>query len=608
MDTQQLVLKPLAVGLIFSGMLALAGCGSSGGSSTTATPAPTPTAAPITLTGTAAGGAAIPGATVNAICASGTGTATTGATGNYSLTLTGIAPCMLQVTDPNNAANVYYSAAPAGTTAANITPLTTLVVANALGTNPATAYTGFGSSTASNITTGTLSAAVTNVSTALVAVGVTIPAGTNPLTATFTAATEATSGSALDQQIDTLMSSLANANVSLSKLITAVAAPNATASAVTSAVSTLAASSGISSSTLTSTAAAGSSTTVSCPYATSGNYLIAGVGDTAFQQISFNFSKLTGSNVTKSQSFTITAGVDPNNPCAFSVTAGSQTINIRVSQSGVGGFSTAALPTTSSTPLSTSSMGLALPAPLTPYAVADVKGTWQVATFNQATSASYWGNSFAQLVIDGSGNASHYPCAGGTTCATTADMTGTVIGPDSTGVFTLTGSDSSVRRFAIYRSVSGDMTAFGVVASSSTLKGEFFVASQRISAPIVRTVGSSYSLTDWQVTNSSTAGVGLVQAATPKTFTVTAVTSNPYTFSRYLSPDNLNVDTIDVNAPRVGMLTRPALAVSSTNDSAKNPWIAVNSLGWTVYGSTATGAPSSTNPVFYGISIQAPNQ
>jgi len=74
----------------------LAACGGGGGGT-----AGTNGVTTITLTGTAATGKAIAGATVTAKCQTGTGVATTIADGSYSLLISGgKLPCLLQITNP----------------------------------------------------------------------------------------------------------------------------------------------------------------------------------------------------------------------------------------------------------------------------------------------------------------------------------------------------------------------------------------------------------------------------------------------------------------------------------------------------------------------------
>lgn len=95
----------------------------------------TPGAATVALSGTAATGAAIANATVTAVDAAGaTVTATTGADGKFTIQVAeAAAPYALRITDA--AGKVWYSYAPAAGTA-NITPLTTLALAEAAGNRP----------------------------------------------------------------------------------------------------------------------------------------------------------------------------------------------------------------------------------------------------------------------------------------------------------------------------------------------------------------------------------------------------------------------------------------------------------------------------------------
>lgn len=95
----------------------------------------TPSAATVALSGTAATGAAIANATVSAIDATGaTVTATTGTDGKFTINVAeAAAPYALRITDA--AGKTWYSYAPAAGTA-NITPLTTLALAEAAANQP----------------------------------------------------------------------------------------------------------------------------------------------------------------------------------------------------------------------------------------------------------------------------------------------------------------------------------------------------------------------------------------------------------------------------------------------------------------------------------------
>ena len=197
-------------------MLFLVGCGAGGsstsstsdGTSTTTTTTTTTTtataAATVSLSGTAATGLALSGASIDAVCSNGaTGSAISGTDGAYTLSIaSAVQPCILKATD-SSSGETYYSVAASGTTTANITPLSHLVVTNALGSDPSSS---FNASTASGISSTTLATAVTSVQSSMSSLGISI-SGINPLTTTLTAALS-DSGLSTDSQdkaIDQLM-------------------------------------------------------------------------------------------------------------------------------------------------------------------------------------------------------------------------------------------------------------------------------------------------------------------------------------------------------------------------------------------------------------------
>src|SRR5690606_6497856 len=132
--------SPWRLAMLAGGMLTLSACGGGGGSD----PVYIPPSAP-KLSGTAAVGAAIVGGTVTARCADGntfTEVVTTDANGNWTGTLTsGTMPCALQITGGTPPDTLYSYASSTGTV--NITPLTTLALAQATGQTPADWFNAF---------------------------------------------------------------------------------------------------------------------------------------------------------------------------------------------------------------------------------------------------------------------------------------------------------------------------------------------------------------------------------------------------------------------------------------------------------------------------------
>ncbi len=195
-------MKILAIGLT---SFALVACGGGGGASTQQNP---PTSAPLTVSGTAATGLAIPGAIVNSKCIAGTGTATTQADGSYVLTVTGgQLPCILEIINPVDGVKLHTVVTGTGSSAtANITPLTEMTTARVLGIEPNVFFATFDASIATQKIT------PTNVQAALTDVGLVLN-GTvdisllgNFMSAPLNAATQSSplTGDAHDKLLDAL--------------------------------------------------------------------------------------------------------------------------------------------------------------------------------------------------------------------------------------------------------------------------------------------------------------------------------------------------------------------------------------------------------------------
>lgn len=145
-------------------VVALVACG--GESNDAAT---TPIQSGLTVTGTAATGKAIAGATVSAKCQTGLGTATTNADGTYSVRIPdGALPCLLELTNPADGTKLHTLATGGGTAAvANITPLTEMLLARVLYKSPAEAFAAFSSDSVTSITATALASAQADVGTVL---------------------------------------------------------------------------------------------------------------------------------------------------------------------------------------------------------------------------------------------------------------------------------------------------------------------------------------------------------------------------------------------------------------------------------------------------------
>lgn len=262
-------LTPIA---ICAAALALSACGGGGGDS-----APPDTPQSQKISGVAAVGAALPGATVNITCSSGSATATTGTDGTYSAPVSGASlPCVVTATSADGKTVLHSLIAGAGAigssgATANITPLTELLLAQFAGQDPAKYVAGFTSTT--TVTASDVTAAQSALIQALKSAGFDASGISDFLGGTITAGT----GQGYDGVLDQLQATLTSAGVTLTDLSTAVASTNGSSS--TAAGSTLG----------TVMAPANSA----CPALKSGDHRLVKFSDGSAQVVGIDAVKLT---------------------------------------------------------------------------------------------------------------------------------------------------------------------------------------------------------------------------------------------------------------------------------------------------------------------------
>lgn len=307
--------------LVLSAAALLAACGGGDGSSEPVVVPPVAPAA-LTLTGTAATGAALALRPVDAKCAAGTpAPVNTGTDGKYSLTITdGALPCVLRITAADGSV-LHSMATGTGATAtatANITPASELALAHLVGGPAAGAFTSFDAST---ITDAKVQAALAAVGDTLKSAGVDVTAIGNLLTAPLVAAHGSTAGNDFDKALDALKAKLAATGTTLAALADGMAkgSPNLPASSVSTTPSLPAAQ-------LLQPAAA------NCAALRSGRYrlVVNAIGDAnapATEVVTIDASKLTFTNAS-GQVSQLTA----NGNCRYRTPANGDAV---VSQAGV---------------------------------------------------------------------------------------------------------------------------------------------------------------------------------------------------------------------------------------------------------------------------------
>lgn len=194
--------KKLATSLLVCGGLLLAGCGSDDNAKNGSSNGNT------SISGVAATGAAMTSGTVELSCKDGlkkSGIAIS-ATGSWSTTVpTANLPCAVKASDGSN---TYYSftVGNGSSIVSNVTPLTTLTLAQILGATPASLFATLSATDLAKLNSSAISNAISALNAALASYA--LPANFNPVTTPLTAATTTQGGNAYDGLLDQFKAAL----------------------------------------------------------------------------------------------------------------------------------------------------------------------------------------------------------------------------------------------------------------------------------------------------------------------------------------------------------------------------------------------------------------
>ena len=658
----------------------LVSCGggsSSTASSNTSNPA---AASDVNITGSVATGLAMINAEVNAKCSNDKiGTATSDSNGSYTLKVVGgVAPCIIQAKDPSTNETYYSVAASASTTGAttvNVTPLTQLVAANVLGADPSTAVNTFSSNYASKVTATKVDDGVTTVKTTLASLGVTLP--DNPMTKSFTPA-QPDSGVSVDDHdklIDQLMGTLNAAKISitttttdqatkpsiLSAMTNTTAAP---ATTVTNIVKTQNESGNI-----VSTSAA-----LGCPYARTGSYVTSniGSGDATFGLIVINF----GSSAITIQD---PKGTGTTSLAAYTLLKGDGT-KMTISQTDTGGLAAACrfFANDSTTPSNkmefdvspagfivgsallmgnstdttyksvamsnTQKFGIGVPVQAQ-ISAADVSGIWQSAGWlKQPGGVKGYTNIFQYFDVTSSadgttGTGKSYICDGGVTCDTTNfgtfNLTKCTNCYDPAGgliknMFNITDSAGTNMKVVLFKAPNNDL--IGVFSGTTTINNisnilEYGVVYRPSGDATLPSNAKVVTNPQWQLSYSSNSLTLFEKAQIYTTSNVTAASgSTPASVKMTFTneADKANYQTVLIDKPRKGMVTREGSVVNPTgnanvpnvnngNSATVSPMVGLRGNGWSIgggttklsdYFSTSNGAVTSGTGRFFSVSVK----
>ncbi|MEL4178296.1 hypothetical protein [Roseateles sp. PN1] len=508
----------LTIGLLAAA--ALAACGGSGSDVSdpvvSETPAPAATPGTFTLAGTAAKGAALAAATVKVKCATGADKTETKADGSYSLTLTGATlPCALEVTGTEG--SVFHSVVPgsggSGSYTANITPLTTMMVAQLAGASPANYFADFGSNTA--VSPAAVTQALDYIKTAVASI---TDLGTmNPLSDALVV------GNPLDQKIDAVMSALTSAKLTLQDVTNNIAS-NPAAPAV-----------------LTTPLAPAAGT---CAWLKSGKFRMINPAEPD-PKWRHHVLSIDAKALQATDQDGVKLNFEDKGKCLFSVTGssdGSATgAQVMVASGGV------LLAHNQPTANDPRSLAVGLPEQNLP--LAELAGTWSIAVWdNQYSNATANGQVavLGEIELDAKGAIiSDKDCLGIQACTAVAGPSATLTS-NSTGGFDLNQGGSKVGRAFLYKSLGGQ--AVFIFVSD---EGNWGVGTRKqalpAALPAVGTVNHYREV--------SLSGNGSISALREDSNTVTAIDVGSRSLSRLRASDQRGESYV-YDKPRDGLRYR----------------------------------------------------
>ncbi len=533
MKTRHLFLTGLAAAV-------LSACGGGGGEST----APAATK----ISGTAAVGAALGNAAVQAKCASGSGTATTAADGSFTISIAGATrPCVLSVKAPDGTTLHSVVEAGTGTTAtANITPLTELVTASLAQGNTDAFFEQFDANAQARLSTDNVNAAIGAVR--LVLTGVVDFSNIDPVKDPLVAANGANAGNAQDKLLDQLGDRLEASKTTLAELSLAVAA-NAGATAVQTVLQPAAA---------------------SCAGLKTGKYHVVGLGTAAAEAGEIDAAALKlqiGAEVIPFTAVTADA-------CRFTVPGENSTTNTAlVSKSGLG----VVLP-----PAGTLSELPTLLVPAQAIALTDLAGDWNGLGMERYDNTTPYAPRRVTFSIDTAGKVTKgADCSGIDTCEAWLPNELPTVSANADGSFKIT--DSFGVQFAYaFKGTDGQVTVI------ITHDDGFMIAAKQI-ARALPAVGSGGSYWD-SILYSGMAPV--LNGPTAWSTTIASVDAQTGTYTRKRLEDN-RLDVWKVNSPAIGLRHRAATSNASEMISL-------------IPGNTGLTLGIAVNGSFYDISVGRP--
>ena len=562
---------PHAIALAAAALLSA--CGGGGGSGYGDVPA----AASLGLSGTAATGAALAGAAVEAKCATGSGSATTASDGTYTLNISnGVLPCVARVTGSGGLVLHTVIAGTGSRAVGNLTPATQLIVARLAAGDPASYYSAFNASAAGAITPAVVAAAQAAVVATLKPGSLDFSTIADLIGGVLKAKVGSTAGDAYDLLLDALAARLTASGTTLAMLTSAVV-NDATGSGGTISPSTAVS---LPADMLLRPAAS------NCAALRSGLYRAVSprVNSTLSNQMdSFNLNA-TALTATGSDAGAVPVTLTVNGSCRYS-RADSAQADVVVSQAGVI-VTRMPLSATNSTP----SVGFAVPDQS--HTLAELAGTWNVVGLQRNAAGNGYTGIAGTLTLSAAGvqsaatwcqNDSTWSVKG----ADCAAVAGTLpsVRSNSAGGFDIVDAGAAVafgRAFA-YRAGNGDLMMVKIDADGS------FQLRTRQRSNTLPTVG--LVSTFWNTYLNNQLGLNIALDTTTSTVSSLDTVSASYVRAQTtVGSNNTHPETLLANSPRDGYTFR----VPGTAQTTAGATVTVTE--WTALGLRGTGVSALVLP------------
>ena len=543
-------------------VLSACGGGSSNDAPAVVTPPPVVVApASLTISGTAATGAAMGTASVQIKCATGIGTATSGTDGSYTSTMSGaVLPCVISATS-SDGKTVLRSIAPAGsatTVTANITPLSEFITAQIAGGDAATLFTSFDANAQAKLTSSGVTAAVSAVIAALK--GTVDLTGVNPLSDALVAASPGKTGNALDQSLDALSAALKAGGTTVADVAAALVA-NPTAPSVVQALLQPAAS--------------------SCGALRSGTFhtLDPYNGTTPVSTRVIDAAALT---ITKPDGTAKTLAPVSGSACAFTTDSGATSVFI--ASSGVMVMRYAQTSTVSRAMLLVPHQTIPL---------AELAGNWNVTVYGGEKFGDAFAPGYSTETLDAASNVTAgADCDGLSACVSWIPRASDVMVVNTDGGYTQTDPEGTGARVFAVKTASGRIALFAMLLDADKKPRGWAIFSKQ-SALTLPTVGQVDNFWDVEVNYNGASSPQDVQT------TISTVDSTAGSYTRTRASDG-RIDGYSINKPRTGMRYRPAgtSAGATFKEALTTP---LTGFGLTLSSSVSTGSDN-----FFGISVGKP--